>query len=118
MADHLRSRLREVGYTLKVVNEEISNKSILCKICKAIQTCKYGVAEFSGLRHNVSYEFGLMQAFGLQSIAVMKRDRLSDFEKEVSDMKGIEVIPYATISGDLFDKIQGFVGGRAETRQG
>ncbi|MEK6754522.1 MAG: hypothetical protein AABZ02_00055 [Bacteroidota bacterium] len=118
VADHLRIKLREVGYTLKVVNEEISNKSILCKICKTIQTCKYGVAEFSGLRHNVSYEFGLMQAFGLESIAVMKRDRLGDFEKEVSDMKGIEVIPYATIAGDLFDKIHGFVAGRAETREG
>jgi hypothetical protein len=118
LADHLRSKLREVGYSLKVVNEEISNKSVLCKICKTIQSCKYGVAEFTGLRHNVSYEFGLMQAFGLQTVAVMKKDRLADFEKEVSDMKGIEVIPYATIAGDLFDRIHEFVGGRVETRQG
>ena len=114
MADHLRSRLKEVGFNLKVVSEDITNKSILCKICKTMQTCKFGIAEFSGLRHNVSYEFGLMQAFGLQSIAVMRESKFQDFEKEVSDMKGIEVIRYRKVLGDLFDRITAFVGATAE----
>lgn len=110
MADHLKSKLNEIGFNMRVVNEEISNKSMLCKICKTMQTCKYGIAEFSGFRHNVSYEFGLMQAFGLQSIAVVKSDKFDQFEKEISDMKGIEVIPYSSISKDLFDKIKKFIG--------
>jgi len=54
----------------------------------------------------VTYEFGMMQAFGLQSIAVVKQDCLDKYEKEVSGMKGLEVIPYRTIAGDLFDKIR------------
>jgi hypothetical protein len=43
-----------------------------------------------------------MQAFGLHTIAVMKDCKVADFERDVSDnLKGIEVIPYAKVSGDL-----------------
>ncbi len=108
-ADHLRSKLKEIGFNLHIVNEQITNRNILCKICRTMQTCKYGIAEFSGFRHNVSYEFGLMQAFGLKSIAVVKQDSFSKFESEISDMKGIEVIPYRTIASDLFDRIKDFI---------
>jgi len=107
--DHLRTKFREGCFNLKVVNESIENKNILCKICKTIQTCRYGIAEFSGFRHNVSYEFGLMQAFGLETIGIIKKDNLKDFENNMSDMKGIEVIPYQTVSEDLFPKLQGFI---------
>jgi hypothetical protein len=110
LADHLRSRLKEVGYNLKVVNEDISNRNVLCKICRTMQGCRFGIAEFSGFRHNVTYEFGLMQAFGLQTIAVMRSEKFADFERDVSDLKGIEVIPYSKVAGDLYDRIVAFVG--------
>jgi len=109
MIDHLRTKFKEVGFNLNVVNQKIENKNILCKICKTIQMCKYGIAEFSGFRHNVSYEFGLMQAFGVKTIGIIKNERLTDFEKNMSDMKGIEIIPYQSVSGDLFEKLKEFV---------
>ncbi len=80
--DHLKVKFGEYGFKLCVVNQRIENKNILCKICKTIQTCKYGIAEFSGFRHNVSYEFGLMQAFGVETIGIIKKERLTDFEKK------------------------------------
>jgi hypothetical protein len=109
MIDHLKTKFGNLGFDLKVVNESIANKNILCKICRTIQTCKYGIAEFSGFRHNVSYELGLMQAFGLETIGIIKQDKLDDFEKNMSDMKGVEVIPYQTVSEDLFTKLQRFI---------
>ena len=109
MIDHLKEKLKNIGFNLKVVNQTIENKNILCKICKTIQTCKFGIAEFSGFRHNVSYEFGLMQAFGLETIAIIKKEKLEDFENVLSDMKGIEVIPYDRVGDDLFDKLKRFL---------
>jgi hypothetical protein len=50
-----------------------------------------------------------MQSFGLKAIAVMRENKFSDFENDISDLKGIEVIPYKKISGDLFDRIKDFV---------
>lgn len=109
LMDHLKEKLNNIGFNLKVVNQEIENKNILCKICKTIQTCKYGIAEFSGLRHNVTYEFGLMQAFGLETIAIIKKEKFDEFEKHLSDMKGIEVIPYQRVGDDLFKKLKKFL---------
>ncbi|KJR43055.1 hypothetical protein MCHI_001073 [Candidatus Magnetoovum chiemensis] len=109
MSDHLKTKLKNSGFSLKVVNSEISNKSLLCKICNTIQICKYGIAEFSGFRHNVSYEFGLMQAFGLKTIGIISKNKLDDFEKQVSDMKGIEIIPYENVVRDLYQKIETFI---------
>lgn len=109
MIDHLKTKFRDDDFDLKVVSQNIENKNILCKICETIQTCKYGIAEFSGFRHNVSYEFGLMQAFGLETIGIIKNEKFRDFERNMSDMKGIEVIPYDSISEDLFPKLQTFI---------
>lgn len=109
MIDHLKTKLRSIDFNLIVVNEKIANKNILCKICKAIQISKYGIAEFSGFRHNVSYEFGLMQAFGLETIGVIKKEKHPEFERNMSDMKGIEVIPYQNVAGDLFTSLQRFI---------
>ncbi|MBC2746875.1 MAG: hypothetical protein HF975_07695 [ANME-2 cluster archaeon] len=109
MIDHLETKFRDDDFDLKVVNQNIDNKNILCKICKTIQICKYGIAEFSGFRHNVSYEFGLMQAFGLETIGIINNEKFHEFERNMSDMKGIEVIPYESISKDLFPKLQRFI---------
>lgn len=109
MIDHLNEKLKKAGFYLKVVNQTIENKNILCKICKTIQTCKFGIAEFSGFKHNVSYEFGLMQAFGLETIAIIKKEKLQEFEKNISDMKGIEVIPYERVGDDLFENLKRFL---------
>ena len=109
MIDHLREKISHEGFNLKVVNDNIANKSLLCKICKDIQSCKYGIAEFSGFRHNVSYEFGLMQAYGLHCIGIIKQDKLNEFENSMSDMKGIEIIPYTSVAGDLYAHLKEFI---------
>ena len=50
-----------------------------------------------------------MQAFGLETIAIIKKEKLEDFENVLSDMKGIEVIPYDRVGDDLFDKLKRFL---------
>jgi hypothetical protein len=109
LIDHLRVKFNNKGFNLKVGNDAIENRNILCKTCKAIKTCKFGIAEFSGFRHNVTYEFGLMQAFGLNTIGVIKEGKISEFRDKLSDMAGIEIIPYNSVSTDLFDKLMTFV---------
>jgi hypothetical protein len=50
-----------------------------------------------------------MQAFGLETIGIIKKEKLHELDRKMSDMKGIEVIPYQNEAEDLLAKLQKFL---------
>jgi len=91
--------LNAQGYEHFKADNEISNKDIMCKICKEIQACKMAIINISGLNPNVMLEQGL--AYGLGKPVIIIKDKKT---AAISDLGSIEYIEYDH-AGDLQQKL-------------
>lgn len=91
--------LEQAGIEHFKADNEISNKDIMCKICKEIQTCGKIIVNISGLNPNVMLELGL--AYGLGKDVIVIKDKKTT---TVSDLGSIEYIEYAH-AGELQQKL-------------
>lgn len=91
--------LEQMGMEYYRADNEISNKDIMCKICKEIQTCGIVIANISGLNPNVMLELGL--AYGLGKNVVVIKDKKTT---AISDLGSVEYIEYSH-AGELQQKL-------------
>ena len=85
----LRNVLKKAGLEAIVAKDRLTSNIILCKVCRHIQFCKYGIADISFGRHSVSYELGLMHGFDKKVCILLQED--SD---KFSDIHGLEHVDY------------------------
>ena len=79
----------EAGLTPVVAKNLLTSNAVLCKVCKMIQSCKYGISDISFNRHSVTYELGLMHGLGFK-VCILLQESLDKF----SDVEGLEHISY------------------------
>jgi hypothetical protein len=91
--------LEQKGIEHFKADNEISNKDIMCKICKELQSCGKMIANISGLNPNVMLELGL--AYGLGKDVIVIKDKKTT---TVSDLGSIEYIEYSH-AGELQQKL-------------
>jgi tetratricopeptide (TPR) repeat protein len=70
-------------------------------ILQVIKSCIFGIVVYNEFRHNISYEWGLMDAFGMPVIPFKDHDKHIDIDKDFSDKKGVTFVHY---SGDSDEK--------------
>lgn len=80
-------------------DNEISNKDIMCKICREIQSCGRVIANISGLNPNVMLELGLAYGLGKEVIVIKDKKTTS-----ISDLGSVEYIEYSH-AGELQQKL-------------
>jgi hypothetical protein len=85
----LQEVLVSAGLTPMIAKGKVTSQAMLCKICKLIKTCKYGITDISSGSNSVSYEYGLMHGFGM-NVALLMRKETDKF----SDITGIEHLEY------------------------
>jgi len=88
------------GFDVKTGREIRSGKSLGEELIRIIKDCKFGVVVYNELRHNVSYEWGLLDALIDEDghIFVFKDGNIHiDLDYEISDKKGIT---YTTFFGE------------------
>jgi hypothetical protein len=90
-----------------VTKELLTSNAVLCKVCKIIQSCKYGVSDISFSRHSVTYELGLMHGFGFKACILLQEsiDKFSDVEGLEHTSYGGEVELRLKIAGWLLHNI-------------
>ncbi|MCZ7380032.1 MAG: tetratricopeptide repeat protein [Candidatus Methanoperedens sp.] len=78
-----------------ITGRDVASGGNLChEIINLIQECDFGVVVYNELRHNISYEWGLMDAFK-KTAALLKDESMHiELDKEVSDTKGIIYTPF------------------------
>lgn len=86
----LEKVLTVAGLKPVIAKDKITSNDKLCKICRLLQTCRYGIADISFNRHSVSYELGLLHAFGLSTCIL-----LGDNKQKFGDIDGLEHQSYA-----------------------
>ncbi|MCK4717818.1 MAG: hypothetical protein KAT70_04025, partial [Thermoplasmata archaeon] len=82
--------LEENGLNPVFAKDETKSHELLCKVCRSIQSCNYGIADISYQSSNVLYELGMMHALGMD-VAILKDKNA----KKPSDISGKEDIRYA-----------------------
>jgi len=94
ITNYFRERRFEVKTGRMTPAGEKTDKGIL----QVIKSCGFGIVVYNELRHNISYEWGLMDALGVLVIPFRNKDMHIDIGRDFSDKKGTTFIFY---SGDL-----------------
>lgn len=87
--ESLRDLLGQFDLQPIVAKDRLTSNAVLCKVCKLIKTCKYGIADISSGSNSVSYEYGLMHGFGMK-VCLLLRSASAKF----TDIHGLEHVPY------------------------
>jgi len=90
--DAIRKIIEAANLNPVIVKDKIESSMLLCKICRSIRTCKYGVADISYSNLNVIYELGIISALN-KKCAIL-------FNESVDipvDLKGLEYVKYTDI---------------------
>lgn len=74
----IREIVTKGGLTPKIAKDKITSQVLLCKVCKEMRKCGYGMADISKNNVNVAYELGLMQSFG-KKCAILLSSRSTRF---------------------------------------
>jgi tetratricopeptide (TPR) repeat protein len=93
LTDYFRDRGFEVQTGRMTPGGESNDRGIL----QVIKSSSFGIVVYNEFRHNIGYEWGLMDALGMPVIPFKDKNTHMDFDKDFSDKKGINFVHY---SGD------------------
>jgi len=65
---------RNAGLEPVLAKDKSTSDIMLCKVCRLIHTCKYGIADISYSTLNVPFELGMMFGLGKKCAILRKRD--------------------------------------------
>lgn len=91
--------LEQHGIEYYKADNEISNRDIMCKICRELQSCGKVIVNISGLNPNVMLELGLAYGLGKEVIVIKDKKTTS-----ISDLGSVEYIEYSH-AGELQQKL-------------
>jgi len=78
-----------------ITGRDVTSGGNLCdEIIKLIQECDFGVVVYNELRHNISYEWGLLDALKKKVIILKDINIHIDLDEEISDKKGTISTPF------------------------
>jgi len=97
ITDYFRGRGFEVKTGRMAPGGEPNDRGIL----QVIKSCSFGIVVYNEFRHNIGYEWGLIDALDMPVIPFRDRNTHIDFDKDFSDKKGINFVHY---SGDSDEK--------------
>ena len=63
-------------------------------ILRVIKSCGFGIVVYNEFRHNISYEWGLMDALGMPVIPFLRKDTHIDIDRDFSDKKATTFVVY------------------------
>ena len=63
-------------------------------ILRVIKSCGFGIVVYNEFRHNISYEWGLMDALGMPVIPFLRNDAHIDIDRDFSDKKATTFVVY------------------------
>ena len=97
ISDYFRGRGFEVKTGRMAPGGEPNDYGIL----QVIKSCSFGIVVYNEFRHNIGYEWGLLDALDMPVIPFKDKNTHIDFDKDFSDKKGINFVHY---SGDSDEK--------------
>ena len=90
----IRKYLESKGLEV-ITGRDVASGGNLCdEIISLIQQCDFGVVVYNELRHNISYEWGLLDALK-KNVVLLKDENIHiNLDEELSDKKGLVFTPF------------------------
>ena len=85
------------GFAVKVARSLPPGKHIDEGVSEMMDGCNFGVVVYNELRHNISYEWGLLDGLKKRVFLLVDGNLHIDLDKEISDKKGVV---YTTFCGE------------------
>lgn len=90
----IRKYLESKGLDV-ITGRDVTSGGTLCdEIINLIQECDFGVVVYNELRHNISYEWGLLDALKKKVVILKDINIHIDLDEEISDKKGTISTPF------------------------
>jgi len=86
---------KERGFEVKTGRMAPAGEKFDKGILRVIKSCGFGIVVYNELRHNISYEWGIMDALGIPVIPFKNTNAHIDLDKDFSDKAGINLVLYA-----------------------
>ncbi len=85
----IRKYLESKGFEVTTGRDVTSGGNLCDELMSLVNECDFGVVVYNELRHNISYELGLLDALK-KNVVLLKDENIHiDLDEELSDKKGI-----------------------------
>ena len=88
----LRSVLSELGFSPIAAKDKLTSNAVLCKVCRLIKTCAFGIADISSGSNSVTYEYGLMHGLGMKICLLLQKE-----SEKFTDIDALEHLTYSGV---------------------
>ncbi|MCK9615279.1 MAG: hypothetical protein M0R48_07245 [Candidatus Omnitrophica bacterium] len=89
----LRELLKEFGFNPVVAKDRLTCNAVLCKVCKLVKICRFGIVDISSASNSVAYEYGLMHGLGMKVCLLLRTE-----SEKFTDIEGLEHISYSGLT--------------------
>ncbi len=90
----IRKYLESKGLEV-ITGRDVTSGCNLCdEIINLIKECDFGVVVYNELRHNISFEWGLLDALNKNALLLKDENIHIDLDEELSDKKGLVFTPF------------------------
>ncbi|RZB28970.1 MAG: hypothetical protein AEth_01574 [Candidatus Argoarchaeum ethanivorans] len=91
ISDYFKGR----GFEIKTGRMAQAGEKLDKGILQVIKSCGFGIVVYNELRHNISYEWGIMDGLGIPAILFKNTNTHIDLDQDISDKKGTTFVGYA-----------------------
>ncbi|MDY6864550.1 MAG: tetratricopeptide repeat protein, partial [Halobacteriota archaeon] len=89
------------GFEVKTGRMAQAGEKIDKGVLQVIKSCGFGIVVYNELRHNISYEWGIMDALDIPVIPFLNKDTHIDLDRDLSDKKGTNFVKYSGESEEM-----------------
>ncbi|MDD5166229.1 MAG: hypothetical protein PHQ57_02425 [Candidatus Omnitrophica bacterium] len=88
----LRSVLSELGFNPIAAKDKLTSNAVLCKVCRIVKTCGFGIADISSGSNSIVYEYGLMHGLGMKVCLLLQKE-----SEKFTDIVALEHLTYSGV---------------------
>jgi len=85
----------ERGFEVKTGRMASAGEKTDKGVLGVIKSCGFGIVVYNELRHNISYEWGIMDALDLYVVPFKDANTHIDLDRDLSDKKGTTFVLYS-----------------------
>jgi len=90
----ISKHFKKGGFEVKTGRMARAGEKIDKGILRMIKSCGFGIVVYNELRHNISYEWGIMDGLGIPVILFKNTNTHIDLDRDISDKKGTTFVGY------------------------
>jgi hypothetical protein len=93
-----------LGFNPIAAKDKLTSNAVLCKVCRLIKTCAFGIADISSGSNSVTYEYGLMHGLGMKVCLLLQKE-----SEKFTDIDALEHLTYSGVRNLCIELTRWFI---------